>query len=530
MTNAKMREVNTTKYYARKERGCRNMKESSGKLKSILKPTKKKVVVIVIVLIVLIGGFYYFSTVKSAQAAMAEPMYNTASVEKKDLKKEVSVNGTIGSVNKQTVECELANLEVTQVNVKVGDVVKAGDVICTLDNTSIQKKLENAQTAANLAEQKSKQGITNAQTSYDNAVADQSTNASRNAQAVTDTYNGWQTAIAERDGANIAYQQAVTDRSNAEAAYKTALQAAGAADTNPATADGSVCQAEHDAWALAVENENTTNATLSAAQAKVVEKEAAYKDAVQSQQDTATSDNRKIAEQSATLAGAKIDAQSATGGETASTIDDLKKQLEDCTIVAPIDGTITSLKVEPGKVYQSGEIATIQDESSLLVNATVDQFTISDIKEGMDATIRTDTTGDLDMPGNLSFISPVPKSEIDNNGKVTTTTNYEIQATFKEPNDRLRLGMNAKTTILIDEKKNALSVPVSCIQTDGDKKYITVLVDETTGETKDIEVTTGLETTYDVEISGEGVKEGLEVIIPDGTMTEDTENADMIYG
>lgn len=461
---------------------------------------------------------------------MAEPMYCTASVEKKDLKKEVSVNGTIGSVNKQTVECELANLEVTQVNVKVGDVVKAGDVICTLDNTTIQKKLENAQTAANLAEQKSKQGITNAQTSYDNAVADQNTNASRKAQAVTDTYNGWQTAIAERDGANIAYQQAVTNRSNAEAAYKTALEAAGAADTNPATADGSVCQAEHDAWALAVQNESTANATLSTAQEKVVTTEAAYKDAVQSQQDTATADSRKIAEQSASLAGAKIDAQSNAGGETASTIDELKKQLDECTVVAPIDGTITSLKVEPGKVYQNGEIATIQDESSLLVNATVDQFTISDIKEGMDATIQTDTTGDLDMAGTLSFISPVPKSEVDNNGKTTVSTNYEIQATFKEPNDRLRLGMNAKTTILIDEKKNALSVPASCIQTDGDRTYITVLVDEATGETKEIDVTTGLETAYDVEISGNGVKEGLEVIIPDGTTTEDTETMDAIYG
>ena len=79
---------------------------------------------------------------------MAEPTYNTATVEKKDLKKEVSVNGTIGSVNKQTVESELANLEITQVNVKVGDVVKAGDVICTFDNSNLQKKLANAKETA----------------------------------------------------------------------------------------------------------------------------------------------------------------------------------------------------------------------------------------------------------------------------------------------------------------------------------------------------------------------------------------------
>lgn len=506
------------------------MKEGSGKLKNILKPTKKKVVVIVIVLIVLICGIYYGNTVKQAQATMAEPTYNTANVEKKDLKKEVSVNGTIGSVNKQTVESELANLEITQVNVKVGDVVKAGDVICTFDNSNLQKKLANAKETANLTEQKSKQGVTDAQTSYNNAVADKNTNASRNAQTVTDTYNGYQTAIAERDGANIAYQQAQTERTNAESAYRTALQAAGASNTDPATADGSICQAEHDAWALAVDKENTTSATLSTAQAKVVTMEAAYKDAVQKQQDTAITDDRTVAQQSAALGSAKLDAQAANTGETADTIDELQKQIDDCTIVAPIDGTITSLQVEAGKIYKGGEIAVIQDENNLLVNATVDQYTISDITEGMTTIIKTDTTGDLEMQGTLSFISPVPKSTIDGNGKTTITTDYEIEATFKEQNERLRLGMNAKTSILIAEAKNVLSVPGSCIQTDGDRKFVTVLVDETTGETKDIDVTTGLETDYDVEVKGEGLKEGMQVIVPDNMATDGTDEDDVIYG
>ena len=506
------------------------MKEGSGKLKNILKPTKKKVVVIVIVLIVLICGIYYGNTVKQAQATMAEPTYNTANVEKKDLKKEVSVNGTIGSVNKQTVESELANLEITQVNVKVGDVVKAGDVICTFDNSNLQKKLANAKETANLTEQKSKQGVTDAQTSYNNAVADKNTNASRNAQTVTDTYNGYQTAIAERDGANIAYQQAQTERTNAENAYRTALQAAGASNTDPATADGSICQAEHDAWALAVDKENTTSATLSTAQAKVVTMEAAKKDAVQKQQDTAITDDRTVAQQSAALGSAKLDAQAANTGETADTIDELQKQIDDCTIVAPIDGTITSLQVEAGKIYKGGEIAVIQDENNLLVNATVDQYTISDITEGMTTIIKTDTTGDLEMQGTLSFISPVPKSTIDGNGKTTITTDYEIEATFKEQNERLRLGMNAKTSILIAEAKNVLSVPGSCIQTDGDRKFVTVLVDETTGETKDIDVTTGLETDYDVEVKGEGLKEGMQVIVPDNMATDGTDEDDVIYG
>ena len=186
--------------------------------------------------------------------------------------------------------------------------------------------------------------------------------------------------------------------------------------------------------------------------------------------------------------------------------------------------------MEAGKIYKGGEIAVIQDENNLLVNATVDQYTISDITEGMTTIIKTDTTGDLEMQGTLSFISPVPKSTIDGNGKTTITTDYEIEATFKEQNERLRLGMNAITSFLIAEAKNVLSVPGSCIQTDGDRKFVTVLVDETTGETKDIDVTTGLETDYDVEVKGEGLKEGMQVIVPDNMATDGTDEDDVIYG
>lgn len=498
------------------------MKAKGEKLKSVFKPTKKKVVIIVLILILVIGGISYFNAKAKAAMAAAEPMYNTASVERKDLKKEVSVNGTIGSADKKSVEADITNVEVTAVNVKVGDHVKAGDVICTFDSTSIDNKMENTKESANIAEQKSNQAISNAQASYNNAVADKNTNASRNAQAVTDTYNGYQTAIAERDGANIAYQQAQANTSARETDYNNILNTPGATAEEIDTALKAYQQAQAD--------ETAAYTTLDTAQAKVVTKEAEYKNAVQQQQDTAVTDDRLVAQQDSALDSAKLDAQSVNSGEVAQTIDDLQKQKDACTVVAPIDGTITSLKVEVGEIYKGNEIAVIQNEEELLVNATVDQYTISDITEGMNTIIMTDTTGDLEMQGTLSFVSPVPKSDIDSNGKTTVTTDYEIQADFAEQNERLRLGMNAKTTILIAEAKNVLSVPGSCIQTDGDRKFVTVLVDEATGETKDIDVTTGLETDYDVEVKGKGLEEGMQVIIPDASAEIGTETEDAIYG
>ena len=491
-------------------------------MKALFKPTKKKVVIIVLVLVVIIGAVSYFNAKAKVALAAAEPMYNTAAVEKKDLKKEVSVNGTIGSVDKKSVVADISGVEVTEVNVKVGDQVKAGDVLCTFDSSSIDNKIANTKESADLAAQKSNQAVSDAQTSYNDAVADKNTNASRDAQAVTDTFNGYQTSIAERDGANTAYQQAQADTDAKKSAYDAVLNDPNATDDQKSTALQAYQQAQID--------EQAAYTTLDTAQAKVVSKEAEYQNAVQKQQDNAVNDGRTVAKQDSALDSAKLDAQSVNSGDTAQALDDLQKQKDACTVIAPIDGTITSLDVEVGDIYKGDAIATIQNEGELQVDATVDQYTISDITEGMSVIIKTDTTGDLEMPGTLSFVSPVPKSSVDNTGKVTVTTDYEIKADFKEQNERLRLGMNAKTTILIAEAKNVLSVPTSCVQTDGDRKYVTVLVDETTGETKEIDVTTGLETDYEIEVQGKDLKEGMTVIIPDAATTESaTETDDVIY-
>lgn len=490
------------------------MKEKSGKLKRIFKPTKKKVIIIVIVLIVIFGVVFYVRAQMAAmQAMMEEPLYNTAIVEKKDLTKEVSVNGTIGSVDNKVVESEVVNVKVNEVKVKVGDVVKAGDVICVLDSSDIDTQLENAQNNADIASAKANQALQDAQAGYDNTVA---AGNSSNAAASQNTALALQTlneAIATRDGANALYDQ----KQQALEKWQTLQNTPGASPEEIAAAEAEYNSIDMDSTRIYMANKAVEDAQV------------AYDQAVRNEQDQQRENQNALNMQSSAVTSAKLDQQTVNSGETAQTIEDLEEQKDACTVVAPIDGTITSLTLEAGDIYKGGEIAIIQNEAELLVNATVDQYTISDITEGMDVIIKTDTTGDLEMAGNLSFVSPVPKTSVDGNGTTTTSTDYEIKADFEEQNERLRLGMNAKTTIIIAEAKDVLSVPGSYIQTDGDKSFVTVLVDEATGETQDIDVTIGLETDYDVEVTGEGLEEGMQIILPESSV-DDMEYTDAIYG
>ena len=106
-------------------------------------PKKKKkvwliVLVIAAIVIVLIG-----STVKNmtSQIETAANMVEIEPVEKRDLSDSVSLKGTIAGQSKTNV-MSLAAAEITAVNVQVGDIVKEGDPLVTLDQKDIEKQIK----------------------------------------------------------------------------------------------------------------------------------------------------------------------------------------------------------------------------------------------------------------------------------------------------------------------------------------------------------------------------------------------------
>ena len=90
------------------------------------------------IVIVLIG-----STVKNmtSQIETAANMVEVEPVEKRDLSDSVSLKGTIAGQSKTNV-MSLAAAEITAVNVQVGDIVKEGDPLVTLDQKDIEKQIK----------------------------------------------------------------------------------------------------------------------------------------------------------------------------------------------------------------------------------------------------------------------------------------------------------------------------------------------------------------------------------------------------
>lgn len=196
-----------------------------------------------------------------------------------------------------------------------------------------------------------------------------------------------------------------------------------------------------------------------------------------------------------------------------------EKNLKKAELRAPFSGTITDVKVDPGDTYTAGSLITLQDCSELIVATEVDEYDISTIQNGMRAVIKTDATRDDELEGKISFMAPTPSQG-------GTSITYRVEITLDQQDERLRLGMTAKTNIVLEDKENVLTVPYDAILSDADgKDYITLMEQAEDGTTtqRDVWVTVGTEGDYYVEISSEEELEGKEVLIPDagGNALED---------
>ena len=183
------------------------------------------------------------------------------------------------------------------------------------------------------------------------------------------------------------------------------------------------------------------------------------------------------------------------------TLQNAKKQ---CTVTAPCSGTITQVKAVAGGA--AGAIATIEDQSALEALLTVREYDINQLAVGQSVTL---TSGAKDVfHGAVAWIAP--KASVNENGEAC----YEVKVSVDDATGALRLGMTAKAKVLLEEKKGVFSVPLDAVGVD--ENGAPVVYQQTTDAEGNVTfvpvpVTTGMETDLAVEVSGEGLTEGMEL-------------------
>jgi HlyD family secretion protein len=127
--------------------------------------------------------------------------------------------------------------------------------------------------------------------------------------------------------------------------------------------------------------------------------------------------------------------------------------LQQMDIVAPFDGTVTSVKSQVNDIVKPGTLAfQIDDLSHLFVNLTVTEIDIHRIKLGQDVVIRFDAVPGEEYHGKIVEIGLV-------GSKILGATNFQVKAELTDADDDVRLGMTTSALILISEVEDVLLVP-----------------------------------------------------------------------
>ena len=450
---------------------------------------RHKGIVITVMLIAALGTtgvIVYPKLTKAKKQTPTQTRQNTVELTKMDLTTSVSATGTIESAKTKTVSASISNVEVKNVKVEEGDAVKKGDTLVTFDKTDLKEALSEAK--ENLADAKSE-------------ASDNLESAEKKLSEAKSNY----TKQKEKMAATVA---------SAKKTYENAKKAVSAAKT-------------------AEEKQKAKEAVSTA--------KSAYEKAKEEQENTNSQNKSSIEEAESSLKSTKKNNEKSVK-EAQKSVDEAEEALENCSVTAPFDGTVTAVGVEAGDTYSGGEMFEISDCSDLQVSTSVTEYDIASVKKGQRVVILTDATGDTELEGEITYVAVTTGSSLSSGSSgsgsgsnssgmssgSSSSSGYEVTVKIKDKNDALRVGMTAKCSIILEEVDDVYAVPYDAIQTDSDGNNVIYVMNQETRQKQEIAVTKGMESDYYVEVSGDGLSEGLKVIIPtdEKSTSEDSSDSD----
>lgn len=212
---------------------------------------------------------------------------------------------------------------------------------------------------------------------------------------------------------------------------------------------------------------------------------------------------------------AQIGAQKAQISQARATLKTAQTNLGYTRIIAPVDGTIISRKIDLGQPvaasFQAPELFTIaQDLTNMQIEVNVSEADIGKVKTGQDVTYTLDGYPDSVFEGQVTQVRISPTT-------VSNVVTYVVIVDVNNEDLKLIPGMTANVSIITDKKEDVLCVPNIALkftpETTG-QKYQTQgiwILDRNRPERVDIKQGASDDSRF--EVISDKIKEGTEVLI-----------------
>ena len=411
----------------------------------------------------------------------------------------------IGTVEPQQQVYVMPKLSgtVTQVNYKVGDTVKEGDVLFKIDDKAYQVQMDSAQAAYNTVQAGATAATSGARDLQNYQTEEQIRQLQKNLNDTYESKDDMEDSLDElreqgkTASAQVASAQASVDSLSQSlgvqkrdlAAKQTAMNEA-KADYDSKTASSSTAteeekkaaeaayntaKTEYDAAAAVVTATSSQLALakqgLSAAQAGVNTINSGKTqlksgiDQIETSQDTLT-DSLNTAKQAYSITQNEVYPQTdatytAQLNQAAVGIESAQMQLDYCTVTAPISGVIEAINVEKEGMAAAGNVAyIISNKDSMTVTFDVAEAAKNTLNIGDHVTVeRNGQTFD----GSITEIGTMAGQQ---------TKLFRVKATVTGAGDALPNGVSVKVSATTEKEDNKMLIPFDSLYFSGGDAYV----------------------------------------------------------
>ena len=405
---------------------------------------KRTGLIIIGTVVILVGTYAVY---RSTHPQAATVRYVTATAQKGTLVSTVTGSGNI-VVDQITKVNPAISGTITNLSVKLGDHVKKGQAVYTivndgLDVTSNKSYISYLQAKQSLFSAQSQ--LTNAQNTYTNALQD-----SGQAKAQVGLDQADQNLLSSQT--TLTQDQSVLAASSSDASNYSTLQ-------NKVLADqAALVVAQDSVNAAAISLQQSKNSSLATIQA---------------------------AKQSLDAATANVETTKKTIETSQADYVNQKNNANLRNVIAPLDGTITTLSISNGDQVGTSSTTTtaplvIADLTTLKPSVQINEVDAPKVTPGQKVTMTFDAIDGLTLTGIVEKIDTV--------GTVTQgVVTYTALVDFDSLDARIRPGMSVTSLITISVKHDVITVPNSAIKSQAGSTTVQVLPN-------------GIPTTQDVQI------------------------------
>ena len=179
-----------------------------------------------------------------------------------------------------------------------------------------------------------------------------------------------------------------------------------------------------------------------------------------------------------------------------------QEQLADTQITSPIDGTVVRVNTKVGRFADSVEdsepLFIIENLDVLEMEIKVSEYSIGKVAVGQEAEISADILDGETVRGQVVSISPTGEEK----GGGSTERVIPTKVRIMDENTKLIAGITAKAQIVLEEKEDALTVPVAAMT---ERNGVSMVLAVKDGMIHEVPVQTGIEGDVELEIlPGEG--------------------------